>query len=70
MWDPFAQYNVMRGTGCGVLFSLFAVLFFIVTMPYMAFAQWRHSKLKRDFGSFDELKAQRDEHGIVRRKND
>ena len=71
MFNPFAQYSVMRGSGMSVLFSMFAVIFFIVTMPYLAYAQWRHGKLTKDqkgFGSWDELMARRNEHGIVRRK--
>jgi hypothetical protein len=70
MWNPFAQYGVMRGSGCSVLFSLFAVLFFIVTMPYLLYSDWRHSKLTKEEksrGTWDELLAQRDETGLVKR---
>ena len=69
MFNPFNQYQTWRDGGFTVFGALMFTLLGIILAPYIWYKIWRIPK-SEDFGSFDELKAQRDEHGIVRRKNE
>lgn len=56
---PLNQYSVMRGSGAGVLFSIFFMLISIVVAPYVWFSMWKYDRLpeeKKGFGKFNEIK--------------
>jgi hypothetical protein len=76
MFNPFSQYSVMRNSGMSVIYSAFFVLICIIIMPYMIYKDWEYDRLpeeQKGFGkfrerTFDQLKAERDMHNIVRKK--
>ena len=69
MIKTFKEYYwFMRYGGDGVITSfLFAAFIALAAGPVTWYLDRKVYKTE-DFGSFEELKAQRDEHGIVRRK--
>ena len=68
------QYTAVRGSGISAFGSVLAVIFFIVTTPYLWYLAWKYRNLptSAEYGkSWEELRAQQDETGLVKRnKND